>query len=243
VTIVSEVFARKFWPHEDPIGKTIELAQGQRLEVVGVARDIRSESYGVAPNGPMLYVPQDPDAFGEPLLVRFQGDAGALERSFANAIRDMDRDAIGVPRTLRWMIDDMASRSRDLVVIVLILGILAVLLAVIGIYGVVAFAVTRRTRELGIRMALGATKGEIVRFVFRSGMRSVLVGLAAGSLLALGASQVLAQVLGAAFAPNPWDPIIHATVAALLATAAVAAMFGPALRAAGSDPMRALRND
>jgi len=243
VTIVSEAFVRMFWPHEDPIGKTIELAQGQRLEVVGVARDIRSESYGVAPNGPMLYVPHDPDTFGEPLLVRFQGDAGALERSFANAIRDMDRDAIGVPRTLRWMIDDMASRSRDLVVIVLILGILAVLLAVIGIYGVVAFAVTRRTRELGIRMALGATKGEIVRFVFRSGMRSVLVGLAAGSLLALGASQVLAQVLGAAFAPNPWDPIIPVMVAALLATAAVAAMFGPALRAAGSDPMRALRND
>jgi ABC-type antimicrobial peptide transport system permease subunit len=191
----------------------------------------------------MVYIPRHTDAFGEPLLVRFQGDAGALERAFANAIRDMDRDAIGVPRTLRSMIDDMASRSRDLVVIVLILGILAVLLAVIGIYGVVAFAVARRTRELGIRMALGATKGEIVRFVFRSGMRSVLAGLATGSLLAVGASQVLAQVLGAAFAPNPWDPIIYVAVAAMLASAALAAMFGPAQRAASSDPMRALRND
>jgi predicted permease len=242
VTVVSEAFARTLWPNGDPIDKVIEWGQGDRLRVVGVARDTKSQTYGEV-DGPRFYLLQNPHSFAGPLMVRFQGDARPLERAFENAILDMDREAIGVPRTLKSIIDDMASKFWDLVEVVLFLGSFAVLLAVVGIYGVVAFVVKRRTRELGIRMALGATKTDIVRFVLASGMRPVLGGLLVGTLLALGGTQVLAQVLKGMLTLNIWDSIIYVAVSVLLATAALAAMFGPALRAAGSDPMRVLRNE
>jgi predicted permease len=239
VTVVSEAFARTFWPNGDPIGKVIEWGQGDRLQVVGVARDTKSESYGEV-DSPRFYLLQSPHSFAGPLMVRFHGDARSIERAFEKVILDMDRESIGVPRTLRSIIDDMSSKFWELVEVVLFLGSVAVLLAVVGIYGVVAFAVKRRTRELGIRMALGATKTDIVRFVLASGMRPVLGGLLAGTLLALGGTQVLARVLKGMLTLNIWDSIIYAAVGVLLATAALAAMFGPALRAAGSHPIRAL---
>jgi ABC-type antimicrobial peptide transport system permease subunit len=141
------------------------------------------------------------------------------------------------------MIDSMVSRFWIMAELVLLLGTLAVLLAVVGIYGVVAFVVSRRTRELGIRIAIGATPADIIRFVLTSGMRPVLGGLLAGSLLALAGSEVLAQVLKGVFAFPLFDPIIDGTVLVLLLSVALAAMSGPALRAAAADPMRALRND
>jgi len=240
VAIVSEALARTLWPHDDPVGKVIEQGPSEKLEVIGVARDTRSESYGAAADGPVVYRLQDPHSFGGPLLVRFQGDAVAIQRAFANTIRDLDRESIGVPRTLRSIVDDMVSRFWILIQLVLILGILAVLLAVVGIYGVVAFAVSRRTRELGIRMALGATRRDIIRFVLTSGMRPVFGGLLAGLGLSLGGSLVLSKVL---FGVHTWDPSVYVVVSMLLVTSALAAMCGPALRAAHADPMHALRHD
>jgi ABC-type antimicrobial peptide transport system permease subunit len=137
------------------------------------------------------------------------------------------------------MVDDIVSRFWILIQLVLILGILAVLLAVVGIYGVVAFAVSRRTRELGIRVALGATHRDIIRFVLTSGMRPVFGGLLAGIALSVGASVVLSRVL---FGVHTWDPIVYLVVSMLLVTSALAAMCGPALRAAHADPMHALRH-
>ncbi len=240
VAVVSEALARALWPHDDPVGKVIEQGQSERLQVIGVARDTRSESYGATADGPVLYRLQDPHSFAGPLLVRFQGEAAAIQRAFANTIRDLDRESIGVPRTLRSMVDDMVSRFWVLIQLVLILGILAVLLAVVGIYGVVAFAVSRRTRELGIRMALGATRRDIIRSVLTSGMRPVFGGLLAGLLLSVGGSQVLSRVL---FGVQSWDPAVYVTVSVLLVASALAAMCGPARRAARSEPMQALRHD
>jgi len=240
VAVVSEALARTLWPHDDPVGKVIEQGQSEKLQVIGVARDTRSESYGAAADGPVVYRLQDPHSFGGPLLVRFQGDAGAIQHAFAHTTRDLDRESIGVPRTLRSMVDDMVSRFWILIKLVLILGILAVLLAVVGIYGVVAFAVRRRTRELGIRMALGATRHDIIRFILTSGMRPVFSGLLAGLALSLGGSLVLSRVL---FGVQSWDPAVYLAVSMLLGTSALAAICGPALRAARSDPMQALRHD
>jgi len=107
-------------------------------------------------------------------------------------------------------------------------------------YGAVAFALNRRTREMGIRRALGATCGDIVRSVLVSGMRPVFGGLLAGLVLSAGASLVLSRVL---FGVRSWDPMVYSAVSLLLATGALAAMFGPALRAAQSDPMQALRRE
>jgi ABC-type antimicrobial peptide transport system permease subunit len=203
---------------------------------------VNSESYGDV-DGPRFYLLQSPSSLAGSLLARFKGDPAAIQRAFENAVRDMDRDAIGVTRTLRSMIDSLVSRFWIMAELVLLLGTLAVLLAVVGIYGVVAFVVSRRTRELGIRMAIGATPGDIIRFVLASGLRPVLAGLLVGSLLALAGSQVLAQVLKGVFAFQKFDPIIEGTVLVLLLTAAVGAMLGPALRAAAADPMQALRSD
>jgi len=240
VTLISESLAKILWPHDDPIGKFIELAQAGRLEVIGVTRDTRSKSYGAASDGPVLYLLQSPHSFGGPLLVRFQGDAGPIQRAFANVTRDLDRDAIGVPRTLQSIVNEMISRFWIIIKLVLMLGTLAILLAVIGIYGVVAFAVSRRTQEMGIRMALGATRNDILRSLLVSGMRPVVAGLLAGLPLALAASPVLARVL---FGAREWDPLVVSAVTALLTAAALAAMLDPALRAARSDPMQALQHD
>lgn len=242
VTVVSENFARKLWPHEDPVGKGLEWADGERLEVVGVARDTKSQSYGSI-DGPRFYVLDNPRSFGGPLMVRFSGDAHLVARAVRDSIRKLDPAETGVPRTLRSEIDDMSSRFRIVVDIFLLLGGITIFLAVVGIYGVVAFAVSRRTRELGIRMALGATKADIVRAVLGSGGRPVAAGLLGGSLIAIGGSVGLARVLQGGIAVRLWDPLIYSSVWLLLVGVAMGAMLGPALRAAGADPNRALRQD
>jgi hypothetical protein len=239
---VSESFARKLWPHEDPVGKVLEWADGERLEVVGVARDTKSQSYGSI-DGPRFYVLDNPRSFGGPLMVRFSGDAHLVARAVRDSIRKLDPAETGVPRTLRSEIDDMSSRFRIVVDIFLLLGGITIFLAVVGIYGVVAFAVSRRTRELGIRMALGATKADIVRAVLGSGGRPVAAGLLGGSLIAIGGSVGLARVLQGGIAVRLWDPLIYSSVWLLLVGVAMGAMLGPALRAAGADPNRALRQD
>ena len=242
VTVVSESFARTLWPHQDPIGKVIERSEGERLEVVGVALDTRSQTYG-STDGPRFYVLDSPSSFGGPLMVRFSGDARPVARAVRDAVRKLDPAETGVPRTLRSEIDDMSSRFRIVVDIFLLLGGMAVFLAVVGIYGVVAFAVSRRTRELGIRMALGATKADIVRSVLASGGRPVVAGLVGGSLIAIAGSVALARVLQGGVNVPLWDPLIYAVVWLLLVAVALGAMLGPALRAAGADPNQALRQE
>jgi ABC-type antimicrobial peptide transport system permease subunit len=156
----------------------------------------------------------------------------------------MDPEMVTVPQTMRAVVEDWASRLKLFVDVVLFLGAVAVLLAVVGIYGVVAFAVSQRRKELGIRMALGATKTGIVRAVLASGVKPVLAGIAAGILAALAGSALLSKVMqGAPFSLEAQDPFIFGGSALLLASVALAAMFDPALRAASSDPVQALRQD
>lgn len=240
--VVSEALARGLWPGRDALGELVQNANGDLLRVVGIARDTRSERFG-AVDGPRLYIPRNPQSMGGALMVRFAGDAAAAEIAIRNLIRRLDREMMPSPRTLDALRREMASRFWRMARIVLGMGAAAMLLAVIGIYGVMAFAVSRRTREIGIRMALGATKGAIVRTILRSGMRPLVAGLGAGSVMtALGAAG-LAQILkGTPMALNTADPLVYAAVAALLIAAAVAAMFLPALRAAAADPVRALRH-
>lgn len=243
VIIVSEALARTFWPGKDPLGKVIEVEKGARLEVVGVARDTSSERYGLL-DGPRLYRLQGRQSFGGPLMARFEGAARPIQRAVRRIVRDMDGELMAAPRTLQSVIDDGSSTFWRMAQLVLLLGCVAVLLAVVGIYGVVSFAVSQRTREFGIRMALGATKTDIVRSVLRSGVRPIVAGLAVGLVLALAASGALAQVVkDTQMALNTRDPITYIAVLLLLILAALAAMVRPALRAADSDAAQALRND
>jgi predicted permease len=243
LAIVSETFARTFWPGANPLGKRIEADQNSQFEVVGIARDTKLEAFNSV-EGPHFYLLQHPGAAGGDLMLRFHGDAGSILRGVDKAVRELDRDSIGVPRILRSMIVEEATEFLLLVEIFLLLGGLAILLAVVGIFGVTAFDVTRRTRELGIRVALGATKADIFRFILASGARPIVAGLSIGLLLTLAASVGVDRMFNHVFdGLGVRDPIIYAAVSLLLVLTALAAMFGPALRAAKSDPMRALRHE
>src|SRR5262249_31764923 len=159
-------------------------------------------------------------------------------------IHDLDREIRVTPQTLRSMMDETASKFWGIVRLILSLGGVAMLLAVIGIYGVVASAVSQRTKEMGIRLALGATKADIIRLVLGSGIKRVLAGLTAGLVLALAGGRIMTQVLrGMPFALKVEDPLVFVAVSVLLLATATGAMLGPSFRAAKSDPMRTLRQD
>jgi len=238
--ILSESLARSLWSR-DPIGEAVDV-DGHRSRVIGVVRDTRSllRDAGV----PTVYAVPGPASVTNAILVRFDGDARAAATAVRAAVSALDADAVVEPRTLAALRDDAASRFMRLVLTVLFLALVAGVLAIIGIYAVVAFATSRRTKEIGIRVALGATRLDIIRLVMASGTRPILVGLAAGTGLALLAAQALMRVLANAPVPlEPRNPTTYAAVAAALAAAAVLAMLGPAWRAASTDPVGALRSN
>ena len=156
----------------------------------------------------------------------------------------MDPDNQAWPRTLRTILDETAERFSTMVRMVGILAGLALSLAVLGIYGVVAFTVSQRTKELGIRMALGATKSTVIRLVLSSGARPIAWGIGVGTPLALVGTHAVATVLRhSPVAIQPKDPVTFLGVASLLGLVGCAAMLRPAWRAAAADPMRALRDE
>ena len=149
-----------------------------------------------------------------------------------------------LPRTLEAEIADMGARFRSVVAIALFLGASAFLLAVVGVYGVIAFAVSRRTKEMGIRLALGATRGRIVQAVMGSGARPVAAGLAVGLPLALAGAAALSRAFRNTPAPvAAWDGIAYGSVALLLTVAAGIAMLKPAWKASGCDPAVTLKDE
>jgi ABC-type antimicrobial peptide transport system permease subunit len=149
------------------------------------------------------------------------------------------------PQTLRSMLDKLAAKFEIAVRLALLPGIVAMLIAMIGIYSAVAFAVNHRTKEMGIRLALGATQNDIIGLVLRSGFKPIIAGLAAGLLFVAGGSVLLARVMRETtpVAFEMCDPLVYLAVSLLLSLAALAAMFGPARRAAKTAPILALRQD
>jgi predicted permease len=238
--VVSEALARAMWPGGDPIGQLAEDSNGP-LDVVGIARDIGA-GIGGSSAGALVYVPRAADAIGGALLVRVDGDPLPVARAVRDAIRSLDVDATVEPRTIADIRADLADRVMRIVGVVVFLAAVAIALAVIGLYGVTAFAAGRRTKEMGIRIALGATHRDIVRLVLGSASRSVLVGVAIGLTIAAVASRALQRV----FEQSPMDlrsPAAFAVASVLLVVIALTAMFGPAWRAASADPIHALRRD
>jgi predicted permease len=241
--VVSEAFARALWPTQDPLGEAIQDADGGLLQVVGVARDVKSQRFG-ALDGPSFYRLRDPRTYGDAIMARFQGDAIPAQLAVRNLIRETGRGMLPRVATLQSVMDQFAEGFWKMAEIVLFLGAVAIVLAVVGIYGVIAFAVSRRTREMGIRMALGASRTDVVLSVMASGVKPIVIGLSAGLLLAMAGAAALAQALRATpIGLNVRDPVAYVAVSLLLVSTALAAMFVPALRAARSDPSRALRQE
>jgi len=244
VALVSEDFARAAWPNEDALGKRVSTngEKGPFMTVVGVARE--AQTYGLTERRrPIIYVAQTqhPKALDVTLLVRHPGGATQLAPSLRKVIGEMDHNLpVYDVQTLARYRYDRGSESRLGSTLLAIFGALALLLATIGVYAVMAFAVNERTREIGVRVALGAARAQVVAMFLREGFRLAAIGVVIGVALSAGVAKVLASVfLGLRIT----DAVVFALGAGLLSLAVLAACWIPARRAAGVDPMIALRSE
>jgi predicted permease len=241
--IFSESLARQMWPTEDPLGKVVHLTGSKvRVEVVGVAKSTVMDSWG-EDEGPLMYMPWRPDQMLHLLAVRSGGGVDVSNAVAAAVKSEMSTAVVEAKSVSAWM-DVWTLGLRRLTRMVALLGAVALLLTLIGIYGAAAFAVSRRNKEIGIRMALGARRGEIVRRVVVGELRPILAGAAAGVLLALPASVPLQKLMERSpFVIDTRDPVAYGVVCGTLIAVAMVAMLGPARRAAGLDPLVSLREE
>jgi predicted permease len=242
VIIVNQAAARREWPGEDPIGK-LAYATGKTPDrVIGVIADVR-ESALEQKSSPEIYVPmtQNADVEGATLVVRSRIDPRTLGASILTTLRDLNpSQPATILRPLQSLVDHSVSPRRFFVLLVTIFATLGILLAALGIYGVISYSVTQKTQEIGVRMALGATRGRVLRAVLGQTLRLAIAGLAAGTLASLGAARLIASLL---FATSPWDPVAYAAMTTFLLGIALLSGYFPALRASRIQPMTALRSN
>jgi len=240
--VVSRALARIFWPYQEPLGKSLVL-KGISATVVGVAKDVDPVRFGGSENPP-LYLLRSADPTHNWLAVRFDGDPNKGALAVRAAMREFDPGMFVVARALQSWIDQVTEALWNVVSLIVVLGLVAAVLATGGIYGAVSFAVHQQMRDLGIRVALGASRFDIFREVFVSGGRPVLRGLFFGLWLSVALAANLRQSMkGTPLRLDSGDPLLYGGAALLLAFAAVLAMAGPARRGSKSDPLDALRCD
>lgn len=243
VAIVNEAFVRQFFPHEDPIGKRMSGLGDPPTptEIVGEIRDIKEAALD-SETRPTLYYPfaQNNDTYFSVVAQTSGADASVLSGMPA-AIRKIDPDLVTLrPRSMTAQINDSqpAYLHRSLALLVGGFALFALLLGVIGLYGVIAYSVNLRTREVGIRMALGAERGAVYRLILTEAGRLTLLGLVIGVLCSIGAATLMRSLL---FGVTSWDGPTLLSVAAILSLCAFTASFIPASRAASLNPVVALR--
>src|SRR5436190_478322 len=242
VAIIDETMAKEFWPNEDALGRRFQfLVFKTPIEVIGIARNSKAVTLGEIPT-PMVYRPlNELTDTGITLFVHTTGAPGVMLSEIRQIIRAVD---IHIPITYEKTIrDHMAIAlwpSWMGAMLLGSLGLLAFILASMGVYGVMAYSVSQRTRELGIRMALGARTGQVIQLVLRQGMFLAAIGLGFGLLAAFGSTRLAGSLL---YGVNPNDPVIFICVTSLLALAAFAACYFPARRALKISPVIALRTE
>ena len=242
--VVSEETVRRYFPGEDPIGKHIDFGwnrDGDHLsgEIVGVVGDVRQ--HGLSEDvTPHIYAAWDQWPIDEiTVVMRSRGDPAVALKAARATVLSLDRDLpVYDVFTLETMVDRALGQPRFYVLLLSIFAVLAVVLAVVGIYGVIAYTVQQRTREIGIRIALGASRERVVAMVVRRGVILALAGIAFGSAGAYAVSRVLQSLL---FGVGARDPFTFLAVAALLGAVALLASWLPARRAARVDPLAAMR--
>ena len=242
VAIVNEAMAKKYWPKGNAIGGRIRMEGKETLEVVGVAQTIKYRDASEPPL-PFLYLPhlQQYSSFIT-LHVETQGDPTAIAPPVIAQISQLDRAMpVSDVQTLEHFFREGALFGSRLVMqVVLAIGLFGLLLAVTGLYGVIAYSVSRRTREIGIRMAIGARPSGVARLILRQGLKLISIGTAIGLLLALAASQAVASQLTGT---SPFDPFVYFAGSVVLGGVSLLACYVPARRAARVDPLVALRQD
>jgi predicted permease len=245
VAVISEALARERWPHQDPIGQMIDFGNMdgnlKPLTIVGIVGDVRARGLDLPPPA-IIYVDyrqrgMNPNS-APTILVRSAAPAGEIITAARGIFHDLAPD---VPVKFSTFAEEMSGWLADRRFLLLLVGLFAAAalsLAAIGIYGVVAFSVTRRTQEIGIRIALGADRAHVLRMVVGEGARLALAGVAIGIAASLIITRLLSSLL---FGISATDPITFLGVAALLSLVALIASYIPARRAMGLDPNTALR--
>ena len=253
VGVIDDVFADKYFPGQDPIGKRILLdGDDRKLEIVGVVGHVKQWGLDADDTQPLrvqLYTAwmQTPDDFtrlapsGIDEVVRYKGDLATVTDAVRSTITQMsNQQIIYNPGTMESAISDSLAERRFVMVLLTAFAVLALLLASIGIYGVIAYVAGQRTQEIGIRMALGAHRLDVLRLMLWEGMQLALIGVVIGIAAGLALTRLMSQML---YGVSAADPVTFSGVAMLLLLVALAACYLPARRAAAINPMQALRSE
>jgi putative ABC transport system permease protein len=242
VVIINEAFARQFFPGEEPLGRTLITGMGQReSRVVGVVGDVRGQNLNTPPAADyFLPALQRPEPFTN-ILVRSLGDPTTMTPAVREALKDIDPNLpLLQPQTLMTRVQQTVADRRLALVLLGGFAGLALLLALLGVYSVMAHLVAYRTAEIGIRMALGASRGSVMRLVLGHGRKLTLIGIVIGIAGALGVTRLLQQTL---FEVRATEPTVYVGISLLLLLVAELACWVPARRATRIDPLTAMRTD
>lgn len=236
--IVNEAMAQRFWSGEDPLGKRITASPYPSAPVIGVVKDSRSVQFW-EPHRPQLYLPMTQVSTTEMnLLIRTQNSPKPLALVLPEVVRGADE---GIPTTVALMSDTVAQwiwPSQIAAWLAIVLGGFAAVLAAMGLYGSIAYSISQRVREIGLRMALGAERAGVLLMIVRQGVSFALIGIVIGILGSLGLIRALSSFL---YGVSPFDPVIFTAVPMLVVITAVCASYLPALQASRIDPAVALR--
>jgi len=250
--VVSQAFAERFWPGQNPLGKHVTLTfyPGVAREVVGVVGDIKLDSLDETRPVAMVYWPIDQitappteawSSFGMSLAIRTTGDPMNLISAATSAVHQVDPETpVGDGLSMDQLISNSLTPQRSNMLLLAAFAGLALILTAVGIYSVLAYTVRRRVREIGIRMALGASNSDVLKLVVGDGMKPILLGIAIGLAAALALGRVVATLV---YGVRPTDPLTFVTVAALLVVVGLLATVLPAYRATQVEPTRTLREE
>jgi predicted permease len=242
--VISETTARRFWPGENALGKHIKIGRSTSprpwLTVVGVVKDVRQFELIIEPQ-PQMYLPYQQADFFDPrsLIIRTNFDPLSLAGTVRQTVWEIDKDQpVSDISSMEEIVSDSVARQRFSMLLLGVFAGLAMVLAAVGIYGVMSYSVAQRTREIGIRMALGAQRSDVMKMTIGQGLRLVLTGVAIGLVGAFVLTRVMSTLL---FGVSPTDPLTFISISIVLVSVAVLASYVPALRATRVDPMFALR--
>jgi len=243
VCIVNESMAKHVFPGESPLGRVLRRGANAEIhsEIVGVIRDVKSNGLNAPVPDEIYYPARQLTRAGMSVIARTTGDAASLQSAIRSAVAEVDKDQpISFFATLEANVATSLGAQRIVASLTTVFAALAFVMSVVGLYSVLAYAVSQRTAEIGIRMALGARSAQVIRMVMRSGLRLAGIGVLAGLAAAAGAARVIQTLL---YDVRPLEPLVYAGVALTFAIVASLACLLPSLRAARIDPIVALRAD
>jgi putative ABC transport system permease protein len=243
VAIVDQKFVDRHFPDQNPIGQGIDIGNGSDgvYKIVGVVGSVRHDALDGKPT-PTMYVPYTQDVFsGMWVVVRAKGDPSQLSAVARQTVRDIDNGLPAFAMTpLANVVSESIAQRRFSMMLLGVFAAIALVLAAVGLYGVVSYTVSQRTQEIGLRMAIGAQRGDVVRLVVGGGMKLAVIGAIIGVAIALALSSVVATML---FELTPFDPASYSATALVLLVVAMLACYVPARRAMRVDPIVALRQE